>query len=44
MLAWLDENKTAELEQRLRESVAPYSNESGIDLPGLTLLLSAHRQ
>ena len=43
MLGWLDEEKTAQLEQRLRESVAPYTNESGVDLPGLTLLLSARR-
>jgi SAM-dependent methyltransferase len=43
MLAWLDEEKTAELERRLQVSVGPYSTEHGVDLPGLTLLLSAHR-
>jgi len=43
MLARLDDATTVEVERRLRKSVAPYSTASGLDLPGLTLLLSAHR-
>ena len=43
LLARLDDETGDALEARLRAAVAPYATSSGLDLPGLTLLLSAHR-
>lgn len=40
----LDTPAAVDLEGRLREAVAPYTTASGIELPGLTLLASAHRR
>lgn len=43
LLARLDAETSAPLETRLRTAVAPYTTPAGLDLPGLTLLVSAHR-
>jgi len=43
MLTGLDDATSAAIEARLRDAVAPYTTTSGLDLPGLTLVLSAHR-
>ena len=38
ILAGLPAEATEAIERRLREAVAPYANEAGLELPGLTLL------
>ena len=43
MLARLDSETGAALEARLRDAVAPYTTASGLELPGLTLLVTARR-
>lgn len=43
LLARLDDTSALDLETRLRAAVAPYTTSSGLDLPGLALLISARR-
>jgi hypothetical protein len=43
ILARLDAVTSEALQDKLRQSVAPYTTRSGVELPGLTLLASARR-
>ena len=43
LLARLDNETGAALEARLRTTLAPYTTPTGLDIPGLTLLVSAQR-
>ena len=43
IIARLDATTTVALEQRLRAAAAPYTTSAGLELPGLTILVSASR-
>jgi ubiquinone/menaquinone biosynthesis C-methylase UbiE len=43
ILAWLDTDATAAIEDRLRTAVAPYTTDRGLELPGVNLLALATR-